>query len=286
MTSRNFWTAIGTAVGIGGVVGGSLLWSRRASAAPAQGSNPPVPGDTDMPPIDLGPLPRAQDVEGDLTSNWGKTPTDLRPLFMKIENVSRISGSARILAIKSWGESRWVTTAHNGDGDTARDRAERDSTIRAYNDNKDRNPPLRYGEQAANFGSGGLFGTSAPYFLWTGVPEVGDRAPLLHAPPQIVFQPRAAAFGAAVYLQRIIKHYRVDDHADIAAGWASPSLLKQDRGSQRYNETRARFMAQAGEVGIDLADTATIPTTFDASAWPGVLQVFAGLVGTLPKELA
>ena len=38
-------------------------------------------------------------------------------------------------------------------------------------------------------------------------------------------------------------------------------------------------------VGIDLAD-ATIPPKLDASAWPGVPAVFAGLVGSLPKEVA
>jgi hypothetical protein len=38
-------------------------------------------------------------------------------------------------------------------------------------------------------------------------------------------------------------------------------------------------------VGIDLADVDTIPAKLDASAWPGVPAVFAGLVGALPKEL-
>ena len=32
-------------------------------------------------------------------------------------------------------------------------------------------------------------------------------------------------------------------------------------------------------------DVVTIPTKLDASAWPGVPAVFAGLVGALPKEL-
>ncbi len=36
----------------------------------------------------------------------------------------------------------------------------------------------------------------------------------------------------------------------------------------------------------DLTDTTTMPPKLDASAWPGVPAVFAGLVGTLPKELA
>jgi hypothetical protein len=119
---------------------------------------------------------------------------------------------------------------------------------------------------------------SLPYFLWTGVPEVGAKAPLLNAAPEIVFQPRAAAFGAAVYMQRILKNYRVDDIADIKAGWANPSLLTTGRGSENYKNVRSRFLADVQTVGIDLND-ATIPAKLDASAWPGVPAVFARLVG-------
>ena len=49
---------------------------------------------------------------------------------------------------------------------------------------------------------------------------------------------------------------------------------------------RKRFLEDAQTVGIDLADVDTIPAKLDASAWPGVLTVFAGLVGALPKDLA
>lgn len=283
--SRNLWTAIGTAVGIGGVIGGSLLLSRRASAAsplpPGGPGSPERPGPA---ALDLAPLPRAQDVSGDLETNWGTTPIDLRPLFMKMEEVARIAGSARFFEIVAFGESRNIPTAHNGDAED--ENAERDSSRRAYEAGKDRNPPLRWGEEAAAFGSGGLFGMLAPTFLWTGVSEVGERAPLLDAPPELLFQPRAAAFAAVVYFQRIVKHYRVDDIADIRVGWASPSLLTTGRGSPRYQQTRDRFFEHAKTIGIDLGDTTTIPPKFDVSAWPGVPQVFAGLVGTLPKELA
>ena len=280
--SRNLWTAIATAVGVGGVVGGSLLWSRRVSAAPLPTG---TPNETpELGALDLAPLPRAQDVRGDLVTNWGTTPVDLRPLFVQMEEAAKIPGCARFFAITAYGESRFVPTAHNGDADN--EQAERDATRRAWENGKDKNPPLRWGEKAADFGSGGLFGLTAPYFLWTGVPEVGERAPLLNAPPELLFQPRASAFGAVVYLQRIVKHYRVDDLADIRAGWASPSLLTTGRGGQRYQETRARFLGHANTLGIDLSDAATIPPKFDVSAWPGVLSVFSALVGTLPKELA
>jgi len=284
------WTMIGTAVGVGGVIGGSLWWSRKASAAaPLAGpgatpSGPPQGGTTPPPPIDLPPLPRAQDVKGDLVTNWGSTPVDLRPLFMHMEEVSRIEGSARVFSVIAYRESRYTTTAHNGNQGGEKD--ERDSSRAAYKNNKDRNPPLRYGEQAAEFGSGGYFGLLAPYFLWTGVPEVGARAPLLNAPPEIVFQPRAAAFGAVVYMQRLLKAHRVDDIPDIKVGWASPTLLGSGRGSSDYHDVRMRFANDAQTIGISLDDKATIPPKLDASKWPGVLGVFAQLVGSLPKEVA
>ncbi len=279
--NRGVWITLGTALGVAGI-GGAMLYSRRASAAslPAPGpGGEPRPGST----IELPPLPTASDVKGDLLSNWGETPNDLRALFMLMEEVSRIQGSARVFATISYRESRFVTMAHNGNAAAEQD--ERDSSRRAYDNNKGRNPPLKYGEQAADFGSGGLFGELAPYFLWTGVPEVGKKAPLLNAPPELLFQPRAAAFGAAVYMQRLLANYRVDDIADIKVGWANPSLLGSGRGSATYNDVRARFLADAQALGIDLTDAATIPPKLDASAWPGVPAVFAALVGALPREL-
>ena len=274
---RGIWITLGATAGIGG----ALFISRRASAA-----SPAAAGTAEQTPptIDLAPLPHAADVSGDLVRNWGETPVDLRPLFMLAEETSRIVGMARVLAVIAYRESRFVTTAQNGNAAVEQD--ERDSSRRAYDNNKGRNPPLKYGEQAADFGSGGLFGELAPYFLWTGVPEVGKKAPLLNAPPELLFQPRAAAFGAAVYLQRLLANYRIDDIADIKVGWANPSLLGSGRGNATYNAVRTRFLADAQTLGIDLSDAATIPPKLDASAWPGVPAVFAGLVGALPKELA
>ena len=277
-----FWITLGTVAGVAGV-GGALLYSRRASAA----SSALTPGPAQVPPapaLELAPLPKSSEVDGDLVTNWGDTPVDLRPLFMIMQTVSKIAGSARVFAVIAYRESRFVSSAHNGNATGEED--ERDSSRAAYANNKDRNPPLRYGQQAAEFGSGGLFGLLAPYFLWTGVPEVGKKAPLLNAPPELMFQPRAAAFGAVVYMQRLLKAHRVDDIADIKAGWANPGLLGSGRGSPKYHDVRANFLGDAMTLGIDLTDRATVPEKLDASAWPGVLSVFSALVGALPKELA
>ncbi|MBL9105132.1 MAG: hypothetical protein JNL82_29570 [Myxococcales bacterium] len=277
--NRNLWLTLGATFGVGGAV---FLAGRRASAASPTPGSPS--GSTDLPPMDLAPLPRATDVSGDLQKNWGDTPIDLRPLFELMAEIGKIPGSGRLYSVIAYRESRYVTTAQNGNASGEQD--ERDSSRAAYKNGKDRNPPLKYGEQAAEFGSGGLFGLLAPYFLWTGVPEVGKKAPLLQAPPELVFQPRAAAFGAVVYMQRLLTQYRIDDHADLKAGWASPSLLKDGRGNEKYNAVRARFLDDAKAIGIDLSDSSTIPPKLDASAWPGVPAVFKALVGALPKDLA
>ena len=281
--NRGLWISLGTTLGVGGLV---FFAGRRASAASPSGpaNQNPGPAPNPLPPIDTAPLPKASDVSGDLVTNWGETPPDLRPLFMLMEETSKIAGSARIFAVIAYRESRFITTAQNGNATGEQD--ERDSSRAAYKNNKDRNPPLKYGAQAAEFGSGGLFGLLAPYFLWTGVPEVGKKAPLRNAPPEIVFQPRAAAFGACVYMQRLLANYRVDDLADIKVGWASPTLLGTGRGGEQYHSVRTRFLADAKTVGIDLTDRSTIPEKLGASAWPGVPAVFAALVGALPKEVS
>ncbi|MCB9702140.1 MAG: hypothetical protein H6711_09615 [Myxococcales bacterium] len=178
--TRSGWVALGTGVGVAGVFGLMLAASRRASAAEASSSSSggSTQGDGGVATLeDVPPLPTARDVRGDLSRNWGDTPADLRPLFLLAEEQARIAGAGRILAVIAYRESRFVTTAHNGDAPS--ETTERAASRRAYDRGKDRNPPLRFGERAADFGSGGLFGLLAPYFLWTGVPEVGERAPLL-----------------------------------------------------------------------------------------------------------
>ena len=293
--SPGLWIAGGVAAA--GLVGlGAYLWHRRASAAEAgtDGSTGELPVSTDgastngtgggAPAMNTGqwtnavPLPTAADVAGfELVKNWGKTPTDLRPLFAKMELVSGIKGSAWIFAVISKRESvGFNASAHNDSS------AERTASRNAYKNAKGNNPALKYGDQAAEFGSGGLFGALAPYFLWTGVQEMGAKAPLLGSPPEIMFLPRVAAFGACVYLQRLLGNYRIDDHADIKVGWANPSLLKSGRGNNTYVGVRTRFLSDAKELGVDLEDTSTIPATLSAAAWPGVAKVFDQLVGTLP----
>jgi len=268
-------------VGVVGVAVGGMLLGRRANASSTAGT---TDGD-----VDLGPLPTADDVPPEsaelinLERNWGETPLDLRPLFALMETVSGIVGSARVFAIIAYRESRFESAAHNGNAQNEQD--ERDSSKNAYYNNVDRNPPLKYGTEAAAFGSGGLFGALAPYFLWTGVPERSKQAPLLNARPEILFQPRAAAFGAVVYMQRILANYRVDDIADIKVGWANPSLLGKGRGGATYNDVRARFLADAKTLGIDLADP-SIPKKLSAAAWPGVPAVFDQLVGSLSPEVS
>ena len=232
------------------------------------------------------PLPTADDVEGDLENNWGSTPVDLRPLFLYMEEQSGIPGAGRIFSVIAYGESRWVTTAHNGNGDDERDEVERAASRRAYDRYKPSRQPLRFGEQAADFGSGGLFGALAPFFLWTGVNEVKSRAPLLTADPRTMFLPRVAGFAACVYLMRLLRYYQIDDVFDIKVGWASPSLLVgEKRSSATTKAVRSKFSTHATTVGIDLWDSATVPAVLTVEAFPGVLELFEAMVGELPTPI-
>ena len=292
------WITLGTMAATGGAIAGaSYVYRRKQDAladgeAAAPGVEPAITPAADSPapdPAILTPLawdgatglPTAADVKGDLTRNWGRTPLDLRPQLQAAEEASQISGAARILAIIGYRESRFEPTAHNGNAPG--EQRERDASSMAYANNKGRNPPLVFGEAAANFGSGGLFGALAPYFLWTGVQELGAKAPLLGADPRIMFLPRVATFAACVYMARLLKHYDIQDLPDIKVGWGSVSLLKGDgRTSETYRSIRNNFVADAATLGIDLADAATIPPRLNADRWPGVATVFERLVGKLP----
>lgn len=223
------------------------------------------------------PLPTAAEVKGDLTRNWGGTPKELRPLLLLTEQASGIKGAARILAVVARRESRFAATAHDTDKKAVN--ASRD----AYDDAVGKWPPLVYGASAREFGSGGLFGALAPYLLWTGVQELGDEAPLLGSPPEVMYFPRVAAFAAAVYMDRILDRYTVLDVPDIKVGWANPGLLSEGRDSPAYLGVRERFLKDAKILGIDLTDATTIPERPTTEAWPGVQEVFDRVVGTLPR---
>ncbi|MBL8970323.1 MAG: hypothetical protein JNK56_07075 [Myxococcales bacterium] len=137
--SRGLWVTLGTALGVAGV-GGALLYSRRASAASLPSPAPgPATGSEPGPTIELAPLPKAADVKSDLASNWGETPADLRPLFMLMEETSGIPGSAWVFAVIAHRESRFLTTAHNGNA--TGEQAERDSARRANHNNTGPTPP-------------------------------------------------------------------------------------------------------------------------------------------------
>ena len=297
--SKLVWITLGTMAATGGAIAGASYVYRRQHGAvaddgPVDGpvgevppAGAPAPGSPD--PAILTPLawdgaaglPVAANVKGDLNRNWGRTPLDLRPLLLAAEEASQISGAARLLAIIGYRESRFEPDAHNGDAAT--EQRERDASWTAYTQNKARNPPLAFGEAAGKFGSGGLFGALAPYFLWTGVQELGAKAPLLGADPRIMFLPRVATFAACVYLARLLKNYDVQDLPDIKVGWGSVSLLKgEGRTSETYRNIRNNFVADAATLGIDLSDAATIPPRLNADRWPGVAAVFERLVGKLP----
>ncbi len=303
--SKLLWITLGTVAATGGAIAGASYVYRRqqagtsddsgkpdASVPPAGPAAPdspiPAPKPSSLKPLlwdGASPLPVAADVKGDLTRNWGRTPLILRPLLLTAEEASNIPGAGRILANIAYRESRFDPTAHNGDAPD--EQSERAASWKAYTQNSARNPPLAFGDVAAAFGSGGLFGALAPYFLWTGVQELGAKAPLLGADPRIMFLPRVATFAACVFLARLLKNYDIQDLPDIKVGWGNVSLLTgEGRNSETYRSIRNNFVADAHTLGIDLTDAATIPPRLSAEHWPGVARVFERIVGKLPSPRA
>lgn len=264
-------TIVGLGVGLGALAIGTLI-AREVFAGEPTAQRPETVPNVE-PTYDFD-LPEASELtsDADLETNWGETPEELRPLFMRMEEVSGIEGAGRIYSVIAYGESRWQNDAQNDDAH------EVDASTRALKNGLGRgNPTLKYGDEAAAFGSGGYFGALAPYYLWIGVPTVGKRAPFLDHHPKSMFSPRNAAFHAMYYLYRLIRVnlYTLRDHLDIKAGWAAPALITKSRlDSEKTLGIRAKFSQHAAEVGIDLNDTSTIPTVLSAARWPGALTAY------------
>lgn len=277
---------------LGGLVYAFSSGSSKKLPAPPQqgggGGEAPIPEpDPEFNPDDWEgdlPLPTADQVKGSVTDNWGIVPSALRPLLLMAEEVSKIRGSARILGIIAKRESAYSATAHN------KSKRERDASFNAYNTYKNDRPELKYGLKAAGWGSGGLFAALGPYYCWTGINSLNEKAPLLAADPETMFFPRCAAFAAICYMQRILSIYDVRDIPDIKVGWASVSYLSaKNRGGEKYNEPRGRFLEDIEKVGIDLDDP-TVPDIkqiiSDAKNWAGVKAVFDKIVGSVPVRIA
>lgn len=269
----------GVALGFGATV----LAARRALAV---GETTPLPvGEPTLENdawVDVLPLPTERDVKGDLERNWGKTPADLRPLFMLMEEASRIKGSGRIFAVIAKRESiGFQIDAHNTTDH------EVGASCDAYVNRRGKNPPLVYGVDAALFGSGGLFGALAPYFLWTAITSKKKNAPLLQYPPEAMFLPRVAGFAAAVFMFRLLHYHRIEDHGDIKVGWGSQSNLYGDRrGGSGYIKSRTHFFGDADALEIDLDDTDTIPgPVLSSKGWTNVDEVRTRIIGPkMPRQ--
>lgn len=231
----------------------SALGSRRASA-----STPP--SGPDLPPGDAG----------DAGGNWGSTPEALRPLLQRMEQVLQTPGAGRFFAVVAYAESRFLPTAHN------QSPGEVEDSRRAYDNAPASYPELAYRSEARAFGGGGLFGQLAPYFLWSGVRELGAKAPLVASPPTAIFDPRLAAYGAVLNLRALLTRYHVDDLLDARVGWASVQLLGTGRGSPAYFNVRQRFRDNAVKLGVDLDQ---LPQQLVPGPWMGAKAAFAALTG-------
>lgn len=265
-------TVLGIGAALGAVAVGTLGVIAFRNIDPDFSSSPLEPPKQPWEPsydLDLPTRSELEDPNSDLDSNWGTTPENLRPLFMRMEEISTIKGAGRIFSLIAYGEARWNPEARNNrDNEVAASR-------NAIKNRASKNPKLAYETEAAEWGSGGLFGALAPYFLWIGVTEVGKRAPFLNDHPSEMYSPRKSAFFGMYYLQRLLRFYDIRDHLDIKAGWAGLTLLTENgRKSERYDTATRAFSQHAQAVGIDLRDESTIPKQLTVADWPGALDAY------------
>jgi hypothetical protein len=89
------------------IIGGGLLLALLFSGK-AKADSGPLPGPTPEPkPDDPAPQPAPEpDVDVDPGDNWGLTPVDLIPIFIKAEQASGIAGLGQFFAVKSWQAAR------------------------------------------------------------------------------------------------------------------------------------------------------------------------------------
>lgn len=205
-------------------------------------------------------------------NNWGVTPDELKDYFAALERISGIPGSGRIFSLIAYGESSYVVDAHNDDASEI-SRGSRPAYERA----KDNYPRLKYAEEAANFGSGGLFATLGPIHLWSGARH--GFAPLVNMRPESMFDIRYAGFSAIVFLYNLHRSRDVRDLVDIKVGWGRPERLsKSGRETRGYTTAREKFQTQAVEAKINLADRNTLPPKLDVSGFRGVRTVYKELM--------
>jgi len=272
--------AIGAGASVAASLGAIVYYYRNvARGIKAANQLPPLPGTTDPDTTDPSVFDGSWRFIPDKPineygDNWGITPTEWIPYFQALEDISGIPGSARIFSLIAYGESRWIADAHNNDASEI-SLGSRPSYERA----KDNFPPLKYGEEAANFGSGGLFAMLGPVYLWTGAVFGKRYAPLLEHRPETMFDPRLAGFAAIVFLRNLIKNRDVRDLVDIKVGWGRPTRLsKTGRETEAYENARTKFWAQSVEAGISLEDRNTLPPKLDISGFTGVLNVYERMI--------
>lgn len=255
------------------------------------------------PPIAPAPQAPQQPPPGslpfDLESNWGGLPMVLREQLARIELAARIPGLARALGVKWWQAWRakkpLVTPAEaaalaaaNPDlcrlclnkGDAGASAKILDAAIwqQGWPAPKD-----LAGWKAGSYGLGDMLGGVAVY---TGIhTDPGGLADFLQAPDAAKFirQWWASGMASAYSVRRILlsPDYSVliggvnSDNGDSFQTWANvftayayPAAYKA--GSQLAVDTKARFIARAQEIGIDLGKIAypwPPGTTYKAPAW-------------------
>ncbi len=223
-------TAIGAGLGLSLAAVGYQMFSR-------EGLNGSLPTQSELSP------------GADLETNWGKTPAELRPLFMLMEEASGVVGLARTAAVVAFEGSNFDPSFH----DTS-------ATAKALSKFNDRPGTLKFHREAANFGVGGLFAMSGTKFLH--VFDYHKRelvTPFWNYHPKVILKPRVSALGAGIWLVGL------SDEPDtsgetlyVMAAFNGVWIEEDDNELKKYLEY---LKGKSQELGIEL------PEKLDSSAY-------------------
>lgn len=236
-----------------GALAGVGYLGYRAFEDKAKASEPSDEQPTPSPATPATPaIPYMPPAEGD--ARWGIVPARAQRLLRRAEEVTGIPGLAVFLAAVGQGEGNWEYLAKRPTWDARNTRPnETSASIKAYDAGVNQGRPVPgAGSAVRTFGSGGAFGSLAPYVAWAGFNE--SNMPLLNSPPTVIFDPATSTAHAAYMATRLIREpYSPATWAQLRLAWASPNALLTAREGPLAADVLARMVVDVNKAGLTAA---------------------------------
>lgn len=244
-------------VTFGALAGLGYLGYRAWEKKPPESAGESPPESPPAPPQSPPAIPYMPPAEGD--ARWGLVPARAQRLLRRAETVTGIPGLAVFLAVVGQGEGNWKYLKDRPSWDSRNTRAnETAASIRAYDSGVNQGRPVPgAGSAVRTFGSGGAFGSLAPYVAWAGFNE--GKMPLLNSPPSVIFDPATSTAHAAYMASRLVREpYSPATWAQLRLAFASPNaLLTAPEGALAADVLR-RMLVDVKDAGL-VAAAAELP---------------------------